>query len=107
MSRAESVDGMGRPAVRSLRDELASLRIERNGRSRPPKPSWEGGGGGGGGRLVGLLLWLIPLGLIGGAGAYLYPRLDAFRPKPEVSVGLVQAMTTGEAEKVLSAKGYL
>lgn len=53
------------------------------------------------------LLWLIPLALVGGAGYYAYRQYDQFRAKTEVSVGVVQTMTSGEAEKLLSAKGYL
>ncbi|HMB04126.1 MAG TPA: efflux RND transporter periplasmic adaptor subunit [Isosphaeraceae bacterium] len=54
-----------------------------------------------------MLIWLIPLGLLGGVGAFAYTQYDQIRSKPEVTIGLVQAMTTGEAEKLLSAKGYL
>src|SRR3954463_16279243 len=101
----------------SLRDDLASLKIDRD---RDPRPSskadhapaeWGGGrvrrGGEGGIRVVSMLLWLIPLGLLGLAGTYGYRQYDQMRDKPEVTVGLVQAMTSGEAEKLLSAKGYL
>jgi len=58
-------------------------------------------------RLLSWLLWLIPLGIVGTAGAVAYRQYDQIRSKPEVTVGLVQKMTTGEAEKLLSAKGYL
>jgi RND family efflux transporter MFP subunit len=57
--------------------------------------------------LLALLIWLIPLGLIGFAGTYAYKQYEKIRSKTEVTVGLVQTMTTGEAEKLLSAKGYL
>jgi len=94
----------------TLRDELASLKIERKESARsarstysPPKFRKRGLGL----RLLSWLLWLIPLGIIGGAGFVAYRQYDQIRTKPEVSVGLVQKMTTGEAEKLLSAKGYL
>ena len=89
----------------TLRDELASLKIERPIRGRPR--SGVEAGRGGGDRLPRLAPWLIPLGLLGVAGAYAYRQYEQIRSKPEVTVGLVQAMTTGEAEKLLSAKGYL
>lgn len=108
----------------SLREELESLRIERPGNAR-------GGGGGDRGRdrgresdrrglepvhrrrrglglrIVSFLLWMIPLGLIAGAAAVGYKQYEQIRSKPEVNIGLVQTMTLGEAEKLLSAKGYL
>ena len=94
----------------TLRDELASLKIDRsNGRThgearRPERRKSRGGGGIG---LLALLLWAIPLGLVAVAGTYAYRQYDQIRAKPEVHVGLVQNMTSGEAEKLLSAKGYL
>ena len=57
--------------------------------------------------VVSLLLWLIPLGLVGFAGVYGYRQYEQIRGKPEVTTSSVQSMTTGEAEKLLSAKGYL
>ncbi|MGO9468354.1 MAG: efflux RND transporter periplasmic adaptor subunit [Isosphaeraceae bacterium] len=94
----------------TLRDELASLRIERpdplayerTGEKRPP-----GRRGGGGLRLLSWSLWLIPLGILAGAGMLAYRRYDELRSRPAVTLGLVQRMTVGEAEKLLSAKGYL
>jgi RND family efflux transporter MFP subunit len=94
----------------TLREELASLKIER------PDPYFTGSGRsgssygrrrGGGLRLLSWLLWLIPLGLVGAAGVYGYRQYDQMRSRPEVTRGLVQRMTSGEAEKLLSAKGYL
>ena len=38
---------------------------------------------------------------------FAYKQYQEIRSKPEVSVGTVQSMTSGEAEKLLSAKGYL
>ncbi|AMV37061.1 efflux RND transporter periplasmic adaptor subunit [Planctomyces sp. SH-PL62] len=103
----------------SLREELASLRIERANAPRPtvdrasatesrPGTSTEYRRRKGVGlRLVSLLFWLIPLGVIGAAGAVGYKQYDQMRSKPEVTIGLVQQMTLGEAEKLLSSKGYL
>ncbi len=53
------------------------------------------------------MLWLVPLSLLGAGGYYGYTRWQEIRAKPEVATAVVQAMTTGEAEKLLSAKGYL
>jgi RND family efflux transporter MFP subunit len=53
------------------------------------------------------MLWLIPLSLLGAAGAVVYKQYDQIRTRPEVTRGLVQLMTSGEAQKLLSAKGYL
>ena len=91
----------------TLRDELASLKIERRGsRATIAKPSYSSRGDGGI-RFISILLWMIPLGLVGFAAWYGYKQYDAIRSKVEVQVGIVQTMTTGEAEKLLTAKGYL
>lgn len=91
----------------TLRDELASLRIERkpgrSGRSYGRKSQgspWAM-------RFLTFLLFLIPVGLIGGALAYGYREYGKIRPKVEVSVASVQQQTEGDALKVLEAKGYL
>ena len=96
----------------TLRDDLASLKIDRgvsNGYSQRPEPreSYRRGGGGGGVGLLAFLLWMIPLGLIGVAATYGYRQYEQIRAKPEVVVAAAQNMTPGEAEKLLSAKGYL
>ncbi len=93
----------------TLRDELASLKIERGGAARAEKAPRQkrSRGGDAGLGLFALLLWMIPLGLLGFAGIYAYRQYDQMRSKPEVAVGLVQTMTSGEAAKLLSAKGYL
>src|SRR4051794_11789857 len=90
----------------SLRDDLASLKIDRQVRepSEGPRPARTRGGGT---WLLTLLLWLVPLSLLAVAAAFAYRQVDKIRSKPEVAVGLVQTMTSGEAEKLLSAKGYL
>jgi membrane fusion protein, macrolide-specific efflux system len=94
----------------TLRDELASLKIERpetrhsSARTSMPKEYRRGGGGL---RILSWLLWLVPLSIVAGAGFVGYREYDRVRSKVEVNVALVQLMTTGEAEKLLSAKGYL
>jgi RND family efflux transporter MFP subunit len=96
----------------TLRDDLASLKIDREGAGRrsasvtkAPRPVRSGRRGGPG--LLGFLLWLIPLSMLSVGGYYGYKQWQEIRSKPEVSIGVVQTMTTGEAEKLLSAKGYL
>ena len=100
----------------SLRDDLASLKIDRHQaepreapRERRPRQDRErdrnrkGNGIG----FATILLWLIPLTLLGTAGTVAYQQYEKIRAKPEVTIGLVQTMTSGEADKLLSAKGYL
>ncbi len=96
----------------SLRDDLASLKIDRkSGKATvydaPVRVQRSSSGGSIGGFFLTLLLWLVPLGLLGAAGVYGYREYDKIRARPEVSVGIVQTMTSGEASKLLSAKGYL
>ena len=88
----------------TLRDELASLKIDRRGHDGAGVRASKNDRGIG---LLSLLIWMIPLGLIGFAGFYTYRQYEQIRSKPEVSVGLVQTMTSGEAEKLFSANGYL
>ena len=93
----------------TVREELASLKIDRpegmsvrrNGHRGSPRRS------GFGLRLLSWVLWLIPLSVLGGAGAFAYREYDRMRARPEVAVGLVKRMTAGEAEQLLTAKGYL
>lgn len=90
----------------TLRDDLASLKIDR----RPVESSGPSRGGRrdrGGIGLATVLLWLIPLSLLVAVGGVAYRQIEQIRSKPEVVIGLVQTMTSGEAEKLLSAKGYL
>jgi len=93
----------------TLREELASLKIDRPGwdEGQHKLPGKSPRRRGGGLRLFSWFLWMIPLGLLAGAGAYGYRQYDRMRSRPVVTAGLVQRMTTGEAEKLLTAKGYL
>jgi RND family efflux transporter MFP subunit len=120
----EDGNPVGTRSKRSLSEELASLRIERKEpprreasprREAAPRPdayrparTRRGRGRG----LFASSLWLIPLALLGGLAYVVYARYsdqirDQLQPRPEVSVALVQKMTAGEAEKLLTAKGYL
>jgi RND family efflux transporter MFP subunit len=93
----------------TLGDELASLRIDRRrsdiGGKR--KPGRRGGRGGLGLGVLSILLWMVPLSGVGVGGYYAYKQYQEFKAKPEVRVVTAQLMTSGEAEKLLSAKGYL
>ena len=95
----------------TLRDELASLKIDRPdpefSRQNGSRKSSPGRRGGGGLKLLSWLMWLIPLSVLAGGGVLIYRQYHEIRSRPEVTVGLVQRMTTGEASKLLSAKGYL
>ena len=74
----------------TLREELASLKIDRpnsikavrNGHGKPSPRR-----GGGGLRLISWLLWMIPLGLLGAAGVYGYRQYDQMRSRAEVTIG--------------------
>lgn len=99
----------------SLRDDLASLRIERRGTAAAsPSPAPMPASNAAvrvqrdrGMRALSLLIWLVPLAILGAGGVVVYRQFEQLKPKQEVSVGLVQAMTVGEAETLLSAKGYI
>ena len=85
----------------TLREELASLKIDRPdpfSRKNGHRPR-SGRRGGGGLRLLSWFLWLIPVCLLAGAGAFAYRKYDQIRSRPQVTVALVQRMTTGEAAK--------
>jgi RND family efflux transporter MFP subunit len=90
----------------SLRNDLASLKIDRH-KSNGRRSRMQDAGSGLLLRLVTFLLWMVPLGLLAGAGAVGYYQYEKLRPRATVNVAPVQAMTTGEAETLLSAKGYL
>ncbi len=123
MSSSSREEFGGVVAARSLREELASLKIDRTDEPRAParterprladtaqKPSsgrTPKRGPGFGLRLLTLLLWMIPLGMVGGGGYYAYLQYSKMRDKPEVVTAPVESMTTEQSQKVLSAKGYI
>jgi RND family efflux transporter MFP subunit len=94
----------------TLRDELASLKIDRpdsikvrrNGHSETKRRR-----GGGVLRLLSVLIWLIPLGMLAAGGAYGYLQYEKMRSRPLVKKGLVVAKTAEEASTLLDAEGYL
>ncbi len=94
----------------TLREELASLKIERPnsmtvGRNGHRKPAPRRGGGGL--RLLSWLLWMIPLGLLAAAGIYGYRQYDQMRTRVEVTIGRVSSKTWADASTLLDANGYL
>ena len=89
----------------TLREELASLKIDRpdsvwvrrNGDGdRKPLPRRRGGGGL---RLLSWILWMIPLGVLAGAGVYGYRQYDQMRPRVEVTKGLVASRRRGRKRR--------
>ncbi len=94
----------------TLRDELASLKIDRpnaikSGQNGYRKTS--GRRGGSGLRLLSLMVWLIPLGLVAAGGVYGYVQYDKMRSRPLVTKGVVVSKTAAEAATLLDADGYL
>jgi RND family efflux transporter MFP subunit len=94
----------------TLRDELASLKIDRpnstkignNGYRRAPRRR-----GGRVLRLLAWLIWLIPLGLVAAGGVYGYLQYAKMQSRPLVKKGLVVSKTAAEASTLLDANGYL
>jgi RND family efflux transporter MFP subunit len=94
----------------TLRDELASLKIDRpssikSGHNGYRKSS--GRRGGGVLRLLSWMMWLIPLGLLAAGGISGYLQYDKMRARPLVTKGLVVSKTAAEAATLLDADGYL
>ena len=118
MSSGSQEELAGRIAPRSLRDELASLKIDRKPDRRslqsPPPPKRDDGpkptrkrGPGFALRVLTLILWMFPLGAVGG-GAYLaYVQYRKVKAQVEVTTTTVELISPVEANKILSAKGYL
>ncbi len=136
-----TVEGNDRPeagtgSVRSLKEELASLKIDRDRPSRSSRPVASASALAGpslsvplpeerrlvasrtrpapvrrsgslGLSLLSVALWFIPLGLVGGGVYFTYLQYARAKPKLVVKVAPVRALTQGEANTVLSAKGYV
>jgi len=58
-------------------------------------------------QLLSLMLWMIPLAILAALASQAYRYYDARLPKFEVTVAVAQKMTQAEAQKILSAKGYI
>ena len=94
----------------TLREELASLKIDRPDSMKSGRNGYRessGRRGGGGLRLLSWMLWLIPLGLLAAGGVYGYVQYDQMRSRPLVTKGLVVSKTAAEAATLLDANGYL
>jgi RND family efflux transporter MFP subunit len=94
----------------TLRDELASLKIERPNSIKTRRNGYQESSrrpGGGVLRLLSWMLWLIPLGLLAASGVFGYVQYDAMRSRPLVKKGLVVSKTAAEAATLIDANGYL
>ncbi|HEX6242493.1 MAG TPA: efflux RND transporter periplasmic adaptor subunit [Polyangiales bacterium] len=77
-----------------LSSDLASLKIDRT-------PAREGGGA------IKYLVWLALLGALGGAVAWVYPRVEAEVFKTQVKTGTVLDVSPSLAATSLTATGYV
>ncbi len=97
----------------TLREELASLKIDRPDPMRLPAQracSELGGraaGAAGPMRVLSWLLWMIPVGVLAAPGVYGFRQYDQVRSRIEVSKGIVASKTWAEASTLLDADGYL
>ncbi len=92
--------------TRALRDDLASLRIERS--DKPSIVRSSGPGPRGTGRnWASTFSSLATIALIGGLGIIGYEQYERYKPAPLVMIAQSQRMSAAEAEMVLSAKGYV
>lgn len=119
----DEIEGVGVHSSRSLKDELSSLRIERKRAPRTRagdapatnptvvtvsrRPARRRDAGSFVLRLFSWVLWLIPLGLLGGGGYFAYSQMQKTKPKPTVSTALVRTMSVGEANTILTGTGYI
>jgi RND family efflux transporter MFP subunit len=107
----------------SLKDDLASLKIDRGSSKRPSAistPQTQSGAQvtyrpsgavrvrkGLGWRLFTLAVWMIPLTILGTAGYLIRDQIGQMAPATEIKFATVQMMTESDIDKVLAAKGYL
>jgi RND family efflux transporter MFP subunit len=94
----------------TLREELASLKIDRPDSMKSQRNGQRksyGRRGGSGLRLLSWILWLIPLGLLAAASVFGYSQYDRIRSRPLVKKGVVSIKTAAEAATLLDADGYL
>ena len=117
MMSASQEEFAGRVAPRSLKDDLASLKIDRSPDRRPakvsptvrddrPKPARKRGPGFSL-RLLTLVLWMFPVGVIGGGAYVAYVQYKKVKAQVEVKTTTVELISPVEANKILSAKGHL
>jgi len=95
----------------TLREELASLKIERPDSIKSIRNDYRESPvrrrGGGVLRLLSWIVWMIPLGLLAAGGVYGYLQYDKMRSRPLVTKGVVVSKTAAEAATLLDADGYL
>ena len=94
----------------TLREELASLKIDRPKTTKSAQSGYRNSPGrrsGHGLRLLSWMMWLIPLGLLAAGGVYGYVEYDKLRSRPVVKKGLVVLKTAEEAATLLDAEGFL
>lgn len=80
-----------------LTADLQSLKINRDEPARPP----------GSGGLMKAVIWLVVLGVLVGAGVYVYPLIRAQVFKTEVTVTEISVISPAQASTQLTATGYV
>jgi RND family efflux transporter MFP subunit len=94
----------------TLREELASLKIDRPdpdfSRPRGYKKSSPRRGGAGL-KVLSWAVWLLPLSMLAAGGVYGYRQYEQMRSRPLVKKGVVTLKTAAVAATLLSADGFL
>jgi RND family efflux transporter MFP subunit len=94
----------------TLREELASLKIERPGPDFSGTRGYTksaGRRGGAGLKLLSWAVWLLPLSVLAAGGVYGYRQYEQMRSRPLVKKGVVKLKTAADAATLLSADGFL